>query len=148
MRRVLLAPDALGRCDAAAALPLEILVKVYSYQQANHMRHIAEHLCPELREHAAKLAKLGIRTSLHHLIVVSYWATAEEQLRRWNAHGKTSEQRGEAQAVRAAPRSRTPSRAGGSGERGEAVGVSWDELMRRSLRVGGGPRRGRSDHET
>lgn len=139
VRRVLLAPDALDRCDAAAALQLEILVKVYSYQQANHMRHIAEHLCPELREHVTKLAKLGIRTSLHHLIVVSYGATGEEQLRRWNAHGKASEPRGEAQASRAAARSRAPSRAEVAGERVEAVGVNWDELMRRRSEGRRGP---------
>ena len=132
VRRVLLAPDALDRCDAAAALPLEILVKVYSYQQANHMRHIAGHLCPELREHVAKIGKLGMRTSLHHLIVVSYGGTAEEQLRRWNARGNASEHGGAArEAGGAVPRSRDSSRAEVGDGGVEVVRVNWDELMSR-----------------
>lgn len=85
VRRVLLASSALDRCDAAKELPLEILRHLYSYQQVNHLVHVAERLCPEVRHHVKALAALGQPTSLHHLIAVSYGATPAEQLARWNA---------------------------------------------------------------
>lgn len=108
VRRVLLSADPLERCDAAKALPIRLLRRIYSYQQANHLLHVAEHLCAEIRQHVRALAELKQHTSLHHLITVSYGTTVEEQLRRWNAPLEASDRRDDARRTsRAARQSRS-----------------------------------------
>ena len=80
IRRVLLAVDALARCDASKAVPLYLLAQLYSYPQAKNMHRVADSLCPEVRRHI----RAGTPASLRLLFFVAYGQSPEEQVRRWN----------------------------------------------------------------
>ncbi len=82
LRRLLFAPNALARCDAAQALPRSVVLELYSYQQANQLLYVAAHLSAEIRAHLAT----GIAASLHQLIAVAYGKSPEVQRKRWNAY--------------------------------------------------------------
>jgi hypothetical protein len=82
LRRLLFAPRAIERCDAAKVLPRAAVLEVYSYQQANQLLYVAEHLSAEVRAHLAT----GIAASLHQLIAVAYGKSPEVQRKRWNAY--------------------------------------------------------------
>lgn len=84
LRRLLFSKSAIERCDAAKVLPRSVLFEVYSYQQANQLLYVAEHLSAEMRAHVATGA--GIAASLHQLIAVAYGKDPEVQRKRWNAY--------------------------------------------------------------
>lgn len=83
LRRLLFAKGAIERCDAAKALPRSVVLEVYSYQQANQLLYVAEHLSAELR---ANITERGLAASLHQLIAVAYGKSPEVQRKRWNAY--------------------------------------------------------------
>lgn len=80
----LLCSNVLQRCDAAQALPLEVVRAFCSYSAAMNLRRVSQRLCPRLREHVTGLFRLGQDVSLKVLIRVVAQSEEAEQLAIWN----------------------------------------------------------------
>src|SRR6266511_2913706 len=77
---LLRAPTQIDRCEAAAALPIPLVLCFFSYPQARNMIRVAKRLAPNVKEH---LRTRG--ASLFWLIYVAKATTEHEQIERWNA---------------------------------------------------------------
>lgn len=79
LRTLLFSEDSLARCDAAAALPFDLVKQVYSYSQAKGLCDTSKRLAPEIRE---QIRAAGLRVSAHRLIRAAYARSLSQQIRR------------------------------------------------------------------